>query len=315
MVASWTTKAFLYAVCAIATASIGSSEAADLYISPPDLPGLRAMFTQPAQWAETRKHVTGLIQPDHVFVKTPDADLRDWCTKLRTWGLVLQLEVGAIKEWSTQGAKTFAIEAPGWDKMIGLGCPVSSIAMDEPLDKTLGYLHRPISYAVDEIADFVAAVRRKYPSMQIGDIEPYPSVPLSAHLTWLRALNAKLVGAGVGGLDFYRIDPDWVSFNIAGRGEWKEIKSIEDSARSTNIRFSLIYWDSDYPSLKPKGLASDRTWYVGIMHEGYAYANIGGKPDQFVIESWISAPSVTLPDSAQFSFTNSVLDFADQFAR
>jgi hypothetical protein len=57
-----------------------------------------------------------------------------------------------------------------------------------------------------------------------------------------------------------------------------------------------------------------KTRYVSIMQQGYDYAMVDGHPDQCVIESWIGAPSQCVPETEQFTFTRSVLDFAKRFA-
>lgn len=51
------------------------------------------------------------------------------------------------------------------------------------------------------------------------------------------------------------------------------------------------------------------------MQQGYDYAMVDGKPDQYVIESWIQAPSGCLPESGDFTFTRSVRDFAEKFVK
>jgi len=54
---------------------------------------------------------------------------------------------------------------------------------------------------------------------------------------------------------------------------------------------------------------------VGIVRQGNDYVDVDGKPDQYVIESWIGAPSQSVPESGAFTFTRSVLDFTRRFVR
>ena len=42
---------------------------------------------------------------------------------------------------------------------------------------------------------------------------------------------------------------------------------------------------------------------------------VDGAPEQLVIESWIDAPAACLPETGEFTFTRSVLDFCRRFAR
>jgi hypothetical protein len=51
------------------------------------------------------------------------------------------------------------------------------------------------------------------------------------------------------------------------------------------------------------------------MHQGNDYAFVGGAPDQYVIESWIGAPSHSVPETGEWTFTRSVRDFCRKFVR
>ena len=67
--------------------------------------------------------------------------------------------------------------------------------------------------------------------------------------------------------------------------------------------------------MKNRGLADDSTWLTGIMAQGYAYESINGTPDQYAIESWVSCPSHSVPETADYSFTRSALDFGSKFLK
>ena len=231
---------------------------------------------------------------------------------MRTWHISLELEVGAIKEWGPTADATFRAEQPIWDRAVRLGADLGSIAMDEPLAASR-YLHKPDAYAVEQTARFVGLVRQHYPTMRIGDVEPYPGLPLADHVAWLKQLTSRLREQNVAPLDFYRADVDWVSFAKAGRGSWREVASLAAATSGSGLPFSLIYWASGYPSEKAEGLAGDDTWYVEVLGQGYAAADAGVHPDQFVLESWINAPARIVPDSADFTFTRSVRDFGRKF--
>ena len=81
------------------------------------------------------------------------------------------------------------------------------------------------------------------------------------------------------------------------------------------LPFSLIYWAADYPLLKSAGMADDSTWYISIMRQASDYFSVGGSPDEYVIESWIDAPSHSVPETDPWTFSRSVLDFCRRFVR
>jgi hypothetical protein len=91
---------------------------------------------------------------------------------------------------------------------------------------------------------------------------------------------------------------------------WRQTRAAIDV-----LAFSLIYWASGYPGLERRGLADDSTWYVSVMQQGYDYAAVDGSPDQYVVESWINAPSRSVPETDEFTFTRSVRDFSRKFAK
>ena len=166
---------------------------------------------------------------------------------------------------------------------------------------------------MQETAAFIALVRQHFPNVLIGDIEAYPAIPLADHFQWIEALQKRLAESKVRGLDFYRLDVDWVHFIVHDRGSWPEVKKLEVFCRQHKLPFSLIYWAADYGALHRMGLADDSTWYVSLMQHGYDYALVRGAPDQYVVQSWVGAPSRGVPESDPFTFTRSVLDFHRKF--
>lgn len=290
-----------------------------VWISPPAADNgrsLRALFAHPDQWAQTRRRVDVLFYTDLNFHKQfTDAELRADFAEMKRWKIKLALEVGAIKEWGVTGEKTFAAERPLWERIQRLGGDISAVAMDEPLSCVRQRLKKPDDYAVQETANYIALVRKNFPQIQIGDIEPYPSIPLADQLPWIAALQKRLAERHVRGLDFYRLDVDWVNFTVGGHGSWPEVKQLERGCRAQGLPFGLIYWAADYPQMQRQGLADDSTWYVSVMQQGYDYALVGGAPDQYVIESWVGAPAQALPDTGDFTFTRSVRDFVRKFVK
>ena len=283
-----------------------------LVIAPPG-DGLRDLFEHPDEWHEARAVTDTLLYADHNLTHLSDVELRGWFAQMRTWNMSLELEVGAIKEWGPTADATFTAEQPIWDRAVRLGANLGSIAMDEPLASSRTSLHMADEYAVEQTARFIGLVRQHYPTVRVGDVEPYPGIPLQDHIGWIQQLQSRLRQQGLAPLDFYRADVDWVAFTKADRGTWHEVASLAAATRSLGIPASLIYWASGYPSEKAEGVAGPDTWYIEMMAQGYAVADAGLHPDQFVLESWIEAPPRVVPETADFTFTRSVLDFARKF--
>ena len=290
-----------------------------LWMYPPARQGgacLGELFEHPEQWKQARELVDVLGYADHnLDQQFSDDQLRAWLPRLRAWGMKLELEVGAVKPWAKTGRKTFEIQRPMWDRVQRLGGTIYAVAMDEPLSAARHEIHQSDDYAVEETANFIALVREHYPQVLIGDIEPYPAFPLADLVRWIDALQQRLSARHVRGLDFFRLDVDWVVFTVVNQGSWQEVKRLEQECRHRRLPFGLVYWAADYPAMQRRGLADDATWYVSTLQQGYDYAMVDGAPDQYVIESWVDGPSRAVPEADPFSFSRCVLDFGRKFVR
>lgn len=275
---------------------------------------LRELFTRPEEWRETRVKVDVLGYADHQLNRQfTDQELAAWLPLLAQWKLRLGLEVGAVKEWGPTGRKAFDAQRPMWERFQKLGGPIYAMAMDEPLCCVRNVLKKDQAYAAEETAQFIALVRRHFPAVKIGDVEPYPSLSLAELISWIDALQTRLKEQNVGGLDFFRVDVDWVHFIQGDKGNWREVRKLEEACRARKIPFSLIYWAADYPHLERLGRGGDAAWYVSTLRQGQDYALVGGRPDEYVIESWVNGPSHAVPERAEWTFCKSVLDFCERF--
>lgn len=210
----------------------------------------RELFESPDTWQETRSLIDVLFYADHNLKRQfTDDELKEYFAQLREWNLRFALEVGAIKPWGLTGEKTFSIERSMWEHFRGLGGDIYAIALDEPLCCCRMHLHQSDEYAVEETAQFIALVRQHFPDLLIGDIETYPSIPIADHYWWIDALEKRLAEKNVRGLDFYRLDVDWVNFTVRNKGSWREVRELEEFCRGRKLPFSLIYWASGYPAL------------------------------------------------------------------
>ena len=311
------------------TASLFASEPVGqipaFVLGPPgrnDGQALRALADHPEQWAKVRSRAGNLLYADHVLHRQngDDDTLTELLGKFRKMNLPLQLEVGAVKPWGKTGAETFAKQKPMWERFLRCGALIDSIALDEPfvccaffITDELGGID-PLEYAAAETVEFIAWVRKDYPDWKIGSIEGFPSLSTEQLIQWIDLLEEKLKAKGVRGLDFFRIDTDWMHFvHDTKKGSWGDMKRVEDHCRRKGIPFSVIYWAANYPAMLKQNLADDLTWYVGVLQMGYAYAAVGGKPDQIVVQSWVEGPNTILPETKPFTFTHSALDLSERF--
>lgn len=276
-----------------------------LLIGPPNDPQLDDLLMAPAEWPLTAAAVDALMHPDHNLAAVPDEILRRRFDAMRAQGFGFELEVGAVKPWSKEGRRTFEIEAPWWRRMIDLGAPLISIGIDEPWGAGRA-LEIADAEVVEHTADFIALVHHHFPTLLVGDIEPYPALPMTDHLQWLRSLLAALARRGTRRLDFYRVDPNWNAFDHYG-GSWTEVATLEHECRTAGPAFSLIYWAASLPQQIGAGTAARDSWLQGVLRQAAGSRAAGVEPDQFVVQSWVGKPDAALPESDPTTFAGSVL--------
>lgn len=292
-------------------------------IGPPgktELAAYRQLIEKPEAWAKLRPHVGALLFASHWLNEQypEDGQLRAAMKALRKMDMPIELEVGALKEWAKTGEATYRAQTKDWNRIIDCGGDLRSFAMDEPFINAREHMKiekdKAMEFAAEETAVFMELVRKNYPDILIGDIEGFPYLSADELIRFIDLLQAKLKARGVRGLDFFRVDTNWMNFVVRNMdGDWHDLKRVELHCRKLGIPFSVIYWASNFPAAARAGIGDDKTWYVGTMQMGYDYALTGGTPDQFVIESWVGVPEKTLPDSDPFSFTGGALDFAERF--
>ncbi|MCL2744890.1 MAG: hypothetical protein FWE67_13660 [Planctomycetaceae bacterium] len=281
---------------------------------------IRELVRQPERWATCRKFTEGIVYADHVLARQfkDDKELADLFAGLNKINIPLQLEVGAVKPWGPTGAEAFDKQRGNWQRFLRLDAKIIGIAMDEPLVCATFHLKKenPAEYAAAETAEFIALVRQHFPDWSIGDIEGFPSINADEIIAWIDLLEAKLKAKNVRGLDFMRLDVDWMHFvQNTGRGSWSDLRRVENHCRSKKIPFSLISWDANFDAMSRRGFNSDRMWDAGCLQMMYNYISVGGNPDQIVVQSWSDAPKTVLPDNDDFTFTRCALDIAEEFLK
>lgn len=279
---------------------------------------IRDLFANLAGWPETRARVDVFGYWATHLAKCSDSELSSWFGLLNQWGIKFALEDGAVKEWGRTGIQVFHSQTNHWDKLTRNGAQIYAVVLDEPFFNVIHHGYGSSNDAVQETVNYIKLVRAKYPGIKIIDTEPYSlEFGTGDHLAglkwWITHLNDALVAAGQPKLDGFRVDPNWANFIVQHVGSWTELKELENFCRSQGVRFSLIYWPSNLASMVDK----DKGWYDQILYEGSNYLAVGGNPDDFVLESWVGLPSVTVPEvdtvNQVYTFTYSVRDFCRAF--
>jgi hypothetical protein len=317
---------------ALAVLGVGVARAAEVWIMPPPWPGngqcLREMLDRESEWGQTRCSIHGIgYWPWLLNQHFNDDEIRILFAKLKTWKLKFGLEVPVLKaaKWGGDGQPLQAKDAfvqlqqfAARFKSLGME-KVAWFAFDEPLYAARHVIssdrevQQRLAHGVAETTAFIAMLRRAYPGARLGDIEPYPAFTYDEITGAIENVQETCVQQGLKGLDFLRLDVDWDRMDRKSEGCWAEVKRVEDWCHSRGMGFSLIYWSANQPRLDREGQATPGVWRTGLLLQGREYAQVGGMPDQVVIESWLHVPSHAVPETDPDTFTGSVRAFLQSY--
>lgn len=317
-----TTLGRVFALLA-ALAPVGSASGAPrprVWMMPPPFPGngapLRELIAAPDAWVRTRAAVDGFgYWPSLLNVHFTDEQIRSLFTIIRRAKLPFAFEAPVLKKETPSARQSFELLQQQMRRFAPLGARIDSLSYDEPLYAARHLLGMSVETATNETAAFIAFQRAAYPRAQSVLVEPYPALTLAQLKEGVARIQTACSARHVAGLDMVRLDVDWHGMANGLGGSWTEVRDLERFCRSRRIRFSLICWSANYPSLKEKGQDGPTTWYDGMMHTLDAYRAVGGAPDEWMVESWLHIPARSLPETDPETFTRAVLDLSRRVGR
>lgn len=233
-----------------------------------------------------------------------NATVTSWMRTLRGMQMRFGLEVPVYKPWGDH-TNTFTSRRPMYDKIVSLGGRLDVLDMDEPFHSVrLGSGSNQLAYS--ETALWIQLVRQRYQDTTIRSVEPSPFFTLAELQGYLTAVNDQCAALGVEGLDGYAMDTNWILYDLPPpqqQGGWGDCVLMSDWCRTAGIPFTMIYWGSAHAT-NP----NDAAWHTDVMLQGSNMQSKGLQPDTFLLESWLTVPSVTIPETQVDTYTRSALD-------
>lgn len=289
------------------------------------------LFTEPDRWKDARSSlsvfkfydqylnpqweyqwVVTLNHPEDANKFMNNTELTDAITKLKLWGMEMDFETGAIKNWGCTGDITYADAKIPLDRVASLGGNVKYISMDEPF---LGGTALPqdaypgCGYSIDKTLDetirFINLIKSQYAGITIGDIEPWPYFSKDQLEQWISGFRQK---AGYE-LPFLHLDVNYALAKVRN-SNLQDLRDLADFCRSRGIKFGMIINDNGY--FYPAVVDSDRGFYDSSM----AWASIIHSitpMDEVIVQTWDPFPKLNLPDNSGYSFTQLARDYAASY--
>lgn len=272
----------------------------------PDDPGMRPrgsrdymkLFRRGAPWRHAAAHVRvfKLYESWITNFATP-SQLQRIVADLRRRKIALAVEALPLTATAECGNGVEGFAGPG--ELVRLvhaikqvGGRINYVAFDEPF--AFGHLYdgpNACRWSSDDVARKLAAyvrkLRRWFPSVVAGDIEPlWAGVGPEVLEGWLDTY-ARVTGKPLPSFD---LDMDF------SRLEWpNDTARLESFAHSRGVRFGFIYIGEG---------ASDREWSQTAEDRIFAYERkIGVRPDRRIFQSWLDRPDRVLPETRAGSFT------------
>lgn len=171
---------------------------------------------------------------------------RDGFNRLKSFGLEIAIEVGAIKK-DTDGnpdhcnGKVWTKAAQDYvqkvESQLVSNQHVDWLHVDEPLYQIKAGCMISFDQAVVITSKYMKEIKSNRPRLKIIDIEPYPALSFEELKSWVDALLSR--GVPLEGLT---LDVDRSQVNINSAGEKAKFLDFGKYLSSKKLRFGLIYW-------------------------------------------------------------------------
>lgn len=262
-----------------------------------------AMWKPDASWPTVAARVKVAEFPPGNIQWAKDEDLQYAFAEMKRRHIELALGTGLLTRSDRCQARNEAMGAPGeleqmLQKIRRTGGELRYLAMDEPYyfgHRDDSGCHQSAAELAENVAANVAAARRVFPSVQIGDIEV-----VGASRPWIDELAAwaDAYRAAVGEkLAFFQTDISWSELAM------RNLKPLSDALKSRDIPLAIIY-NADASA------HTDESWEQSAeSHIAFIEGALGIHPQLAVFDSWTRNPSHRVPESQPGTLTNLVLQY------
>jgi len=262
------------------------------------------MFKVAAPWENAAREVRVFKISQPWTVRATDAELLRMFSGLRQRNITLGLEALIVPQPTGCGSGVEGFSPlPQVRKVAGrikaLKGSLGYVAMDGPLSYAVFYngpraCHMSVADAVQAVAPQIAALRRMFPALQVGDIEVVTSAtPFDDILRFAAGLAAR--GQP---LSFIHMDVDY------GRPNWlSTVRAFMPRIRDAGLKVGIIYRGSDDAQSNIAWTRQATQRFTAVEQDPRFV------PDQAILQTWNPYPENMLPDSQDGTMTNLVLTY------
>ena len=253
------------------------------------------LFEPIAPWSNAAGNVQVFKISTQLVQYQTDQILGHVFADLKQRHISLALEAGLLTSNDTCGRRVEGYAPPGKisravERIHRLGGNLRYVAMDEPLwfgrrFSGVNACHADVAALAREVSRNVSVIRRYFPAVQIGDIEPVgsqnPADWPDQISQWITAYQAA-VGEPPA---FFHADVSWP-------GPWRQqLTQLAPRLHAAGIKFGIIY----------NGSPDDQTDLIWTTHAEEHFSAVETNPeltpDQAVLQTWMPHPSRMLPET------------------
>jgi len=282
------------------------------------------LFTKPEQWSVARSRIdvfkfyTQNVLPypcaicgDNTLDTFVEAKAFQTLTE---WGIPIDVDVGAVKEWGCTGSEEFRVAEETIRNIRANGGEITFFDMDEPyMGGELTANGRTCGFTMQESADvtakFMRLVKAGYPNIIVGNTEPYPYFSVSELEQWIAALEARGTTPA-----FFHLDVNMTEGGARqdARSVSSDLQALRQFFQEHQIPFGVIFTaNTNWPSASNRAYFDETMGWIRLVNDAI------GKPQHVVFNSWLGpAPSgahefpINLPenDPSVYSHTRLILE-------
>jgi hypothetical protein len=260
------------------------------------------LFRPGSPWSRAAANIQVFKTSTQFLTRASDEQLRQMFAFLKEKHIAIATAALMLTAPGMCGQNIEGYSAPGTIEALAtrvkrLGGELSYMAMDEPL--WFGHRYNgpracrsSIADVAKDVARRVAAIRRIFPNVQVGDIEPFavrgqPVDWLDEIAQWIAAYRA----ATGENLAFFHVDMDW-------HQDWRaQLPGLVPVLKAARIKFGIIY-DGD---------PDDTSGIAWTRHAEERFAAVEADaalvPDQAILQTWMRHPAHMLPETQPGTMT------------
>jgi hypothetical protein len=282
------------------TDSVSSGAAPQVWFTPNLNSDVIPMFQRPQDWQNARSQINVFKLEEPEIGNNPPAYFANTWQRLQSakvvqtlkaWNIAFAFDAGVIKpEYLADPSLAVRDTVTAVALVAAAGGKVQYVSMDEPYcGGSIKFASMTATQIEDRVAAYMKSVNQADPTVQIGDIEPWPAINVPTIEAFINGLIARGTTPA-----FFHVDLNFGFVNsnpTAAAAMRVDMPALRDFFAQKNIPFGIIFWSGGTTA------TSDQDYSGVTRHNVDELKAAMGVPRQVIFQSWVptGAGAFTLP--------------------